>query len=57
VLAGVLLAREKARAALDAAAEGVRLRASLDGMEEGEARLALVYAECLWATGDRAGAT
>jgi hypothetical protein len=57
VLAGVLLARERVRAALEAAAEGVRLRASLDGMEEGEARLGLVYADCLWVAGDRGGAT
>jgi hypothetical protein len=53
VLAGVLLARERSRAALDAAAEGVRLRATLAGMEEGEARLGLIHAECLWAVGDR----
>jgi tetratricopeptide (TPR) repeat protein len=56
VLARVLLTREKARAALEAAREGVALRDALAGMEEGEALLRLALAESLDASGDRRAA-
>jgi hypothetical protein len=56
VLARVLLARERGRAALAHAREGMALCDALAGMEEGEARLRLALAESLDATGDRAAA-
>lgn len=54
VLSTVLLSRERARAGVEAAREGIGIREALAGMEEGEARLRLAYAECLTALHDPA---
>ncbi len=53
VLADVRLAEGRAGEALTAAEEGLSLLTSLDGVEEGEALIRIVYAEALAAVGDR----
>ncbi len=50
------LAAGDATAALANAEAATSILTSLDGIEEGEAHIRVVYAEALEATGDRAGA-
>jgi tetratricopeptide (TPR) repeat protein len=56
VLAGVLLSEGRGEEALVAAEIAHSILTALDGIEEGESRIRLVYAETLAATGDHAGA-
>jgi serine/threonine protein kinase/tetratricopeptide (TPR) repeat protein len=56
VLAQVRIAREHTEEALTVAREGLELLLSLPGMEEGESLLRLVYAEALFAAGNRPAA-
>ncbi|WP_437940222.1 serine/threonine-protein kinase [Sorangium sp. So ce341] len=55
-LASVLLARGRSAEALAESREAVAQLAAVESVEEGEALTRLVYAEALFAAGDRAGA-
>src|SRR6185369_11447372 len=52
-LAEAWIAEGRAREALDAAREAMDILGSLRGIEEGETLIRLVYAEALFASGDR----
>ena len=56
ILADVRLAEGRPAEALAAAEEALSLLTTLDGIEEGEALIRVVYAEALAAVGDRGGA-
>jgi tetratricopeptide (TPR) repeat protein len=56
-LARALLRRGKAGEALEYARDGYRLLVELGGVEDGEALIRLVYAECLLSVGEREAAS